>query len=261
MVTSPRRLLLLPALVLCLPAGAAGAGSAAVPPSAVAPSRLERLSRAYLGTPYRLDCLGEGKGPDADPLFTRKAVDCQTLVEQVLAEALAPWSGGLDPSVRTIRYHAATPRLENRYHYCIPDWLENPWPATDITAALARKDAVTARRRIDRPTFLASRGGQPQLSPRPVQAVATPVLPRARIAEAESRIPDGSIGVFVLSRPGIVAGHLGFLFRKDGRVFFRHASQRAKKVIDEPLLAYVARAPRSFIGMKVLQPDVAGLRR
>jgi hypothetical protein len=32
-------------------------------------------------------------------------------------------------------------------------------------------------------------------------------------------------------------------------------------VIDEPLLTYLARAPRKFVGLKVLQPDVAGLSR
>src|SRR5687768_16040842 len=56
----------------------------AVPQSAVAAALLASISRGYLGTPYKLDCLGEERGPDRDPLFTRKCVDCQTLVEQVM---------------------------------------------------------------------------------------------------------------------------------------------------------------------------------
>src|SRR5688500_11151376 len=99
-----------------------------VPGEAVAPARIEALRRAYLGTCYTLDCLGEAAGPDRDPLFRRDAVDCQTLVEQVMAEAIAPWSGGLDAAGRRIRYRGGEVSLANRYHSCVPDWLTNPWP-------------------------------------------------------------------------------------------------------------------------------------
>jgi N-acetylmuramoyl-L-alanine amidase-like protein len=233
----------------------------------VAPDRIEQLSRRYLGTPYKLDCLGEARGPDKDPLFTRKYVDCQTLVEQVMAEAIAPAAGGLDAAVRRIRYRGGQVSLENRYHYCIPDWLENPWPARDVTAAVAgessarRKTLQTAQRRIDRPTFLASRGGNPGRSPLPLESVRTGYIPRSRIASVASRIPSGTIGVFVINKPGIVAGHVGFLFRQGNRVIFRHASQTRKRVVDELLPAYVQRAPRTVIGLKVLQPDMNGLKR
>jgi hypothetical protein len=250
------------ALAAFPPASAApGRSRLSVPSRAVAPTRIEALSRKYLGTPYKLDCLGEGKGPDSDPLFTRKYVDCQTLVEQVMAEALAEWTGGQDRAVRLIRYHHEDVRLENRYHYCLPDWLENPWPVADITAKVGGKPVESIRRRIDRPRFLASRGGDPGASPMPAETVRTEYIPRARIPAIEANIPDGSIGVWVLTRPDIVAGHLGFLFRKDGHVIFRHASQTRKQVVDEPLLAYLARAPSKFMGMKILQPDVSGLQR
>src|SRR5206468_3144095 len=127
-------------LILCSLVAALGTprvhaspGSTQPPAGAVAPARLEAISRPYLGTPYKLDALGEGTGPDADPLFTRRCVDCQTLVEQVMAEALAPYAGGLDRATRLVRYAGGEVKLENRYHYCIPDWLEHPWPARDVT--------------------------------------------------------------------------------------------------------------------------------
>jgi hypothetical protein len=41
----------------------------------------------------------------------------------------------------------------------------------------------------------------------------------------------------------------------------RHASQRKKQVIDQPLLDYVKTGPKSFIGLQVLKPDVSGLTR
>lgn len=232
-----------------------------VPAQAVAPARLRALSGRYLGVPYRLDCLGEGAGPDKDPLFTRRFADCQTLVEQVMAEAIAPWTGGLDAAMRIIRYRDGKVRLENRHHYCVPDWLTYPWPARDVTAQIGGKHARAIDRRIDLPKLLAARGADPKLPDIGVRTVKTTYLPRARVAGVQAQIPDGTVVLFVLDRPDIVAGHVGFLFRQHGKVILRHASQTRKKVIDEPLLDHLARARRSVIGIKILQPDRAGLSR
>jgi len=238
-----------------------GAARPAAPrPSAVAPDRLEALSRRYLGVPYKLDCLGEGSGADADPLFTRDYADCQTLVEQVLAEAIAGSPKDLDAAVRQVRYQGSRVSLETRLHYCIPDWITQPWPARDISANVGGASLQFTRRTIDRAALLEPRLGGRKLNI-PVQTVATGYIPRASVADVESRIPHGSIGMFVLDNPNIVIGHLGFLFRKDGTLLLRHASQTRKQVIDEPLSDYLARAPKRFIGLKVLLPDVAGLQR
>ena len=252
---------LLPALAAAA-AGSAGAARKAPAQSAqLSPERLERISRAYLGKPYKLDCLGEASGADKDPLFTRKWVDCQTLVEQVMAEAVQPLVGDMDRAVRLIRYRDSNVRLENRYHYCIPDWLESRWPARDVTSEVAGAHVRTVKRRIDLPGFLAGRGGDASLSPTRARTVVAPYVPRAQIGSLQPGRVDGTIGVLVLDKPAIVAGHVGFLFSRNGEVIFRHASQKRNRVMDEPLQVYMARAPRSFIGMMVLRPDAAGLRR
>lgn len=243
------------------PARTAGAVTRDVPASAVAPQRLERISRRYLGVPYKLDCLGEGKGPDPDPLFTRKYADCQTLVEQVMAEALAPYVGGLNAAIPLIRYRGGDVALEHRYHYCLPDWLEHPWPARDVTEQVGGAHVRRTTRTIDRAALLHARGVTSAAANMPVETVRTGFIPREEIPAVLSRIPDGSIIMFVLGRPDIVCGHLGFVFLRHGEPVLRDASQTRHRVIDEPLTAYLARAPRRFIGIKLLQPDVAGLSR
>ena len=235
--------------------------AASVPESAVSPQRLERISRTYLSVPYKLDCLGEGKAPDADPLFTRKYADCQTLVEQVLVEAVQPYVGGRDAAIRLIRYRGGEVSLANRYHYCVPDWLEHPWPARDVTGEVGSGHTRSTTRTIDRAALLHGRGLSGPEAELPVETVRTAYIPRADAPAVLKRIPDGSIIVFVLNRNDIVAGHLGFVFVKHGVPVLRQASQTQHKVIDEPLLAYLERAPKRFIGIQVLQPDVAGLRR
>lgn len=241
----------------------ARASQAVLPKEAlVRPERLEKISAAYLGTPYFLDALGEGKGPDKDPLFTRRCVDCQTLVEQVMAEAIAPAVGGQDHAVRVIRYHGGQVSLENRYHYCIPDWLKNPWPARDITRQVAGKNTVTTTRRIDLPKFLASRGAVAKRSPvSGVQQVHAAYVPRARVAALPAGKLDGTIAIWVMNKPDIVAAHVGFLFNRNGQAVLRHASQRKKRVIDQPLAEFATTAPKSIIGLMVLKPTMAGLDR
>lgn len=229
-----------------------------VPPQAVAPARLRALSARYLGTPYRFDCLGEARPPDADPLFTRRAADCQTLVEQVMAEAVAPWVGGPDAAVRAIRYGGGPPALERRLHYCIPDWLEHPWPARDVTSEIGGPSARVVTRRIDLGRLLRGRGLPRPDAPRTVRQR---YIPLAAAAGRLARLPDGSIVAFVSRRPDVVSGHLGFAFRERGTVLLRHASETRGRVIDEPLAAYVHRARRRWLGILVLQPDAAGLNR
>lgn len=234
---------------------------AAGPTADVSPRRLEALSRPYLGKPYRLDCLGEAGGIDNGPLFTRACADCQTLVEQVMAEAIGPAVGGLEPAVRLVRYRSSKVAFQNRYHYCIPDWLQNPWPARDVTAQLGGDTVKTVTRTINLPQFLAGKKVDPRLSPvsRPAK-VAVRYIPRNRVNGLTASAMDGKIALWVLNKPGIVVGHCGFTFNQAGKAIFRHASQTQKRVIDEPLSAYLARAPRTFIGLMVLQPDATRLQ-
>jgi len=242
-------------LLIALLAGGAWAGSAPARP--LSRDRLEAVSRTYLGVRYRLDPLGEGRGPDRDPLFDRKAVDCQTLVEQVLAESLAPRPADRDRVLLRLRYRDAAPTLEQRLHFCIPDWLENPWPVRDVTATLG--PTRFASRRLDLPGLLRARGGDPRRSPHPARRVSYRHLPRAAVGGVPPARLDGTIAVWVVDRSGTIAGHLGFLFRSGGgeRIVFRHASQRRGRVVDEPLSAYLARAPRSVVGLIVLAPLAA----
>lgn len=250
--------MLIYSLLFLLAAGAAPA-IAPVPPSAVAPHRIEALSRAYLGVPYELDCLGEARLPDKDPLFTRRAADCQTLVEQVMAEAIAPHVGGLKRAIRITRY-AGPVALERRYHYCIPDWVEAPWPVKDVTRRIAGRSARRVARTIDLAGLLTSRGADPALGPYRRKAIEAWMMPRSVAAARAGSLPDGSIILFVTESPAVLIGHMGFYFRKDGGTL-RHASQTRKKVIDDSFGGYLKRAPKRFTGILILQPDISGLKR
>ena len=122
-----------------------------------------------------------------------------------------------------------------------------------LTAELVGDQAATMSKVIDRARFfgilsLAHRGGYVAR-----ETVNTPYIPRA--AAFGPPYPDGSIAIFVQQRAGIVAGHCGFLFRRNGMTVLRHASQTRGAVIQEPLATYLHRMPSYFLGLKVLMPD------
>jgi hypothetical protein len=220
-------------------------------------ARLERLSARYLGTTYGRDPLGEGAGaqPDPDPLINRACVDCQTYVEQVLAEALAARPSEVLPLLTRIRYRDGVIGFGTRNHYMVTDWLpHNRWLIRDVTEEVGRGATRGMEKVIDRAAFFQARGA-PELGVGIAPEVSrTTYIPREGLPSALPRIPSGAVLIWVQDRPGIIAAHCGFAFqRPGGEVRFRHASERRGRVVDEPLLAYLQRAPARIIGVKVCQ--------
>jgi hypothetical protein len=225
--------------------------------SKVLTRRINSIGARYLGTPYRADPLGEGPAGriDRDPLLCTSGVDCQTFVEQVLAEAEVGRPEEVLPLLTRIRYRDGVVGFETRNHYMVSDWLpQNHWLIRDITARVAGPLARTMEKVIDRAAFFRSRGA-PELG----QGLApersrTLYIPRASLPRVAARIPDGAVLIWVQDRPGIMAAHCGFAVRPPRQpLLFRHASQRRGRVLDEPLLDYARRAPARIVGVKVCQ--------
>lgn len=232
-----------------------------MPPERLAPENLQRITRRYLGTRYRLDALGEQQKPDPDPVYRRDCVDCQTFVEQTMAEALAPAPEDVRRTLIRLRYLEGVVRYDARLHYCIPEWLEQNWPVRDVTAAIAGRAARRLAGTIHRDRFLQRRGCPPNVAKRyPPLSVRTSYISSTSIPWLQDRLPNGSIAVFVLRARGGMAGHMGWIFRRGTRVILRHASQRHRRVVDQPLLEFLRRSRRRFIGLKVLAPDVTAWR-
>jgi hypothetical protein len=214
------------------------------PDPRVSPANLDRLSALSLGVPY-------GHDGSAHP----HRLDCQTYVEHVMAKALTPSNAAFEETLDRLRYRSGVAKPEERLVYPIPDWLEGSWPARDVTLEVAGQTAPQMKKVIDRARFfrrleLAHRGGYFAR-----QEVQTPYIPIA--AAAGKEYPDGAIVIFVQQRPGIVAAHCGFLFQREGVTWLRHASQTRHAVIQEPLAAYLQRAPTYVVGLKVLLPDTS----
>jgi hypothetical protein len=220
-------------------------------------ARIVSVSARYLGTPYRLDPLGEGPNgsPDSDPLISHTAVDCQTFVEQVLAEAMAARPDDSLPLLTRIRYRGGVVGFGTRNHYMVTDWLpQNRWFLRDLTAHLGVQQVRSMEKVIDRAAFFRSRGAVELARNAGRERSRTVYIPRGAVQGMAGRIPNGAVLIWVQDRPGIIAAHCGLAVRHaDGRLMFRHASQRQRRVVDESLEEYLRRAPLRIVGLKVCQ--------
>lgn len=226
------------------------------PPPATPPpiaARLAQVSRAYLGTPYRLDPLGEGPAGtvDRDPLFDRGHVDCMTFVEQVLAEATAPRPADLPDRLRRIRYQDGVVGFRTRNHFTVTDWLpHNDWLVQDVTEALGHGRTREMVKVIDHAAFFRGHHCDPQGAIR--ERTVTRYIPREALPALVDAVPSGTLAIMVQQKPGIIAAHCGWLLRQPGQpLMLRHASSLRGRVVDEPLLTYLRRQPRQIVGLKL----------
>ena len=74
-------------------------------------------------------------------------------------------------------------------------------------------------------------------------------IPRHDAARVSNKLQTGDMVIFVITKPGIISGHVG-LIRLEHGVYVQHASETRKKS-SELLLAYLRHAPARFVGFKI----------
>ncbi len=223
-------------------------------------ARLIDASARFLGTPYRLDPLGEGPGaPDPDPLLRFDAVDCMTFVETAIALAQEGPPEALEARLTAIRYAEARPAFENRHHFFTAQWVraqKERGVLRDITAALAsaagRPDlAVRHVKEISRAQWQQRTSGRRfalSESRAPVGSHQLSYVPIGRALDLAAHIPAGTLFALVREdRPlsPFLVTHVGFVIQQGGKTWLRHAARDIYgQVVDEEIGHYVRRAVR-----------------
>lgn len=131
-------------------------------PKFTMPVRLEQISAQFLGRPYLLGALGEGRDArfDQGPLYRTDAFDCETYVTTVLALALADNDTTFKQCLRKIRYEKGQISFISRNHFTSLDWNKNNQKQgflKDITLSfhdeLGKPVAKIASALIDKPSW------------------------------------------------------------------------------------------------------------
>lgn len=256
--------------------------------SAPLPFRIERVSEAFLGTPYKLGPLGEGEEGefDKDPLISFEQADCTTFVEEVLALSLAPDLARAKDVLRRIRYRDGLVSYETRNHFPEVDWLPNNLKAgylRDVTRRVAGRRTAWAFKTISKrawylaksTTDLEGFAAEPEAeraarverwrakgASYKDESARLPYVALEDLPELAASIPSGTVASVVreaLEDKPVIVTHQGLVIQKPGATVLRHAAF-GKQVEDVPLLEYAGRfkdAKWRVLGLNLASPSQA----
>jgi hypothetical protein len=246
--------LLLPLLVTLAAGEGADAGFAQAEAIAALkrepwPQRLAAAAGGFLGARYLVSPLGEGEGPDPDPLLRFDAFDCLTLVEASLALGLAPDEASLLPTLSGIRYQGS-PAWNHRLHVMESQWLPAQLASgrlIDVTRVYGGDATRRVVKVITARTWQAPLGRSLHLEPadQTVGRYPLELIPAARAVQALAGAPSGLVVVVVRADSASLVTritHTAVLLRTPAGPALRHASKRKGRVVDEPLADFLRRS-------------------
>ena len=212
--------------------------------------RVERLSALFVGVPYGDLPLGEGTGIEPYPRWRTDLVDCQTFVETVLAMANAKSLARARAILDDIRYAGDPPQVSfaTRNHFTEAQWLPS-----NAEKGYLREETLDIDPRAPATTLSLHRGDWDKLPA--LKRLTTAKVPEGdfrihylTLDEAKRRassIEPGSVLLVVREHdPNRVVrvSHMGFVVRRDGRLYVRHASTGdQRRVIDMEMGRFLAK--------------------
>ncbi len=204
-------------------------------------SRIDGLSRHFVGHPYKLNPLIGSA--DIAEVFTASldGFDCVTYIETIVALARASNVGDFTEWLRKIRYERGRIRWERRNHY-MTLWIRN-----NVREGVIRPVSMPAVPIVSRERVLnAVPGLDPQRTR--VKCVPKPGLPRL-----EPHLQSGDLIFFVSARKNLDVFHAGIIVRDGKNVFMRHASRSQGFVVEQELSEFL-KANR-MAGVIVVRPQ------
>ena len=184
------------------------------------PGRIEFISRALIGSPYRAETLiGGAKKPEV--FVTRDDVfDCVTYCEVVMAAAMAGDAAAFEPLLRKIRYRNGVVGWRERNHD-FADWCAQN-TANGVGKPVLPEGVVEIRKTMTQPAALGRR------------EYALKAIPRAVLMKTQ--LTNGDVIGFVSSHASLDYFHCGFaMMGEGGALRLRHASQSRRRVLEEPI--------------------------
>jgi hypothetical protein len=205
-----------------------------------AASRIELLSRRFLGQPYQPNPL-IGSAEESE-VFTASldGFDCVTYIETVLALARSKTVDDFDRWLRQIRYEHGRIRWEKRNHY-MTQWIHNNVREGIISPVSMPAVPILSRERVlNVVPGLPSRRTQVKCAPKP-----------AVLRRAES-LQSGDLMFFVSTRKNLDVFHTGIIIREGKSLLMRHASRSQGAVVEQNLCEFL-KANR-MAGVIVVRP-------
>jgi cell wall-associated NlpC family hydrolase len=211
-----------------------------------ATSRIEFLSRHFLGRPYKPNPL-IGSADTAE-VFTAAldGFDCVTYIETVVALARASNVDDFAEWLRKIRYDQGRIQWDRRNHY-MSLWIRN-----NVRGGILKPVSIPAFPTLSRDRVL---NVVPGLDP---QRTRLKCVPKAAVPRLERHLQSGDLIFFASTRRNLDIFHAGIIVRDGKKVLMRHASRSQGSVVQQELSEFL-KANR-MAGVIVVRPQPVSRR-
>ncbi|HVB81943.1 MAG TPA: N-acetylmuramoyl-L-alanine amidase-like domain-containing protein [Candidatus Binataceae bacterium] len=209
-------------------------------------SRIDVLSRHFLGHPYKPNPLIGS--PDTAEVFTSSldGFDCVTYIETIVALARASNIDDFTEWLRKIRYERGRIQWERRNHF-MTQWIRNNTRQGIIRPVSMPAVPIVSRERVLNVV--------PGLAAR---RTCVKCVPKAAVPRLEPHLQSGDLIFFASTRKHLDVFHAGIIARDGKRVLMRHASRSRGLVVEQELSDFL-KANR-MTGVIVVRPQ-EGTRR
>ena len=209
-------------------------------------SRIDVLSRRFLGHSYRPNPLIGSA--DTSEVFTAAldGFDCVTYIETILALARASNVDDFVEWLRKIRYDRGRIRWERRNHY-MTLWIRN-----NVREGIIRPVSMAAVPIVSRKRVL---NVVPGLA---AERTHLKCVPKPAVGRLAAHLQSGDLMFFVSTRKNLDVFHAGIIVRDGKKVFMRHASQSQRSVVEQELSDFLKANRMS--GVIVMRPQAVTRR-
>ena len=209
-------------------------------------SRIEFLSRHFLGHSYKPDPLiGSADAPE---VFTAAldGFDCVTYIETVVALARASNVHDFVEWLRKIRYEQGRIQWDQRNHY-MSLWIRN-----NVREGIIKPVSMPTVPTISRERVLNVVAG---LDP---QRTRLKCVPKRAVPRLEPHLQNGDLIFFASTRKNLDIFHAGIIVRDGKKALMRHASRSQGSVVEQELSEFL-KANR-MAGLIVVRPQPVSRR-
>jgi hypothetical protein len=196
--------------------------------------RIDFISGKLVGIRYQANTLIGSPTLPEKFVVRDDAFDCVTYCEVVLAAAIAPSFAEFEPMLRRIRYEHGKVQYDARNHY-FAEWCQR-----NIENGICRPVTIEPSVKYDKTLTW-----HQEFRPRRVSILA---VTRSTMMNNAKLLAPGDIIGFTSGRLGLDYYHTGFVaFGRNGEVLLRNASRSRGRVLDEPMAAFAAANPVSYV--------------
>jgi hypothetical protein len=226
--------------------------------------RLLRAGEIKLRRPYVAGVLNEN-GSDEQLMIDTMRLDCWTFTEYCLAQALATEASNFVSMVQKLRYrNGQITDYGSRIHY-FSEWASQAEANGFVTNITKELGGVKDKRSVNYMSANQAKyqnytsGGVEAAIKSAEQTISLApryYIPKAKVAGLSAQIQSGDIIGVVTSIEGLDISHQGIAVKREGKVYFLHASSEKGKVVltRETLDTYLS-MHKKHSGIVILRPN------